>query len=169
MFGAVGAVAVSAVASVSAVVNFASAPAKWQTVPMRCLSVMLFCAIISSTSLVAAAPTGPAPTQSPPPTEYYVVRGTVQGYKARPISDAAVAIACTKPAKIQSDGHGDNSAWSGASDAKGHFESLHRLRGHCTITVTAKGYRDAVVSADLPGQYAHEPIVVALQALKIQR
>ena len=78
-----------------------------------------------------------------------------------------MVVACTKPAKIKSDGNGDSSEWTGSSDADGNFESLHRLRGHCTITVGAKGYRNAVASTDLPGSSA--PIVITLQARKIQR
>lgn len=106
-------------------------------------------------------------TAAPPPAEFYVVRGTVQGYKGRPIANATVVVTCTKPAKIKSDRHGDSSEWTGSSDTDGNFESLHRLRGHCTITVGAKGYRNAVASADLPGP--SKPIVITLQALRIQR
>lgn len=116
---------------------------------------------------VAPAFAAPAVPVQPPPAEFYVIRGTVQGYKARPIANATVVVTCAKPAKIKGDGHGDSSEWTGSSDADGNFESLHQLRGHCTITVGAKGYRNAVASTDLPGP--SKPIVITLQALRIQR
>ncbi len=146
--------------------GFASARAECQASTMRSTSAVLFLLAIG-VAPAFAAPSAPAVPVQPPPAEFYVVRGTVQGYQARPIANATVVVACSKPTKIKDDGNGATSEWTGSSDADGNFESLHNLRGHCTITVGAKGYRNAVATTDLPAP--SKPIVITLQALRIQR
>jgi hypothetical protein len=94
-----------------------------------------------------------------PPPEFYVLTGRVATRDGDAVVGARVDVSCTKPARIRSDGYGDQSAWSGLTNDRGRFTSAHSLRGDCTIVVTATGYAKATAAASLPGAHDVQVIV----------